>query len=166
MFVFVCDWGIISYLNYWYLFVWVLVNSFLFLDGIVFRGILIMLNVFWLRCIYFGIKLFIIFFNKLFNFKLGLCYYIIYLMDIVFVFIIYLIVFLFFVWDVKGKRIIFLCEVVLFWGIILFWFEEVLGMMVVMCLSYLCLLDERWDVVRLWKVNGELIFYEYNFLLF
>lgn len=162
----VCDWGITSYLNHWHLSAWALANSSLPPDGIVPRGILIMSNAFWPRCTYFGIKLFIIFFNKSSNFKLGSCYYIIYLMDTVLVLITYLIVLLFPVWDVKGKRITLLCEVVSPWGIILLWLEEVLGMMAVMCSSHLCSLDERWDAVRSWKVNGELIPYEHNPLLF
>lgn len=52
------------------------------------------------------------------------------------------IVLLFPVWDVKGKRITLLCEVVSPWGIILLWLEEVLGMMAVMCSSHLCSLDD------------------------
>lgn len=70
-----------------------------------------------------------------------------YLMGTVPVPVTYLVLVLFLVWGVKGKRIT-LHEVVASRDIILLWFQEVLGMMAVMFSSHLCSLDGHGDAVR------------------
>lgn len=70
-----------------------------------------------------------------------------YLMGTVPVLVTYLVLVLFLVWGVKGKRIT-LREVVASRDIILLWFQEVLGMTAVMFSSHLCSLDGHGDAVR------------------
>lgn len=146
--------------------VWALANPSLTPDEVIVpRGIWILSDAFWLRCTYLSIKPFLIIFYKPSSGKPESCHYVMYLMGTVPVLFTYLILVLFLVWGVKGKRIT-LREVVASRDIILLWFQEVLGMMAVMFSSHLCSLDGHGDAVRSWKVNGELIPCKHNPLLF